>query len=195
MCITFSKKNIKKNKESGFTLVELLVSVSLFISILTISLGAIVSIMDANRKSQTLRSVMDNLNSSMESINRTIRFGQNYHCGTSGTLSSPQDCATTPSDSLTVLDSTGNQVTFALSNSRLVKTVGGTNYYLTSPDMTIQSLSFFVFGSYPYSGGAVNDNLQPRVIVSIKGYVGTKANSSSNFVIETTISQRKFDYQ
>ena len=68
---------------TGFTLVELMVSVSIFAIVMFISLGSILSILDANQKSKTLRSVMDNLNSAMESMTRTVRFGINYHCGSS----------------------------------------------------------------------------------------------------------------
>ena len=86
--------DFKKRKENkGFTLVEVLVAVALFTIIATISMGALVSIFDANKKSQTSKTVVDNLNLSIEDMIRTIRFGTNYHCGSSGNLNTSQNCS------------------------------------------------------------------------------------------------------
>lgn len=181
----------------GFTLVELLVSVSLFAVIMLISMGSILSVFEANKKSQTLRAVMDNLNFTLEAMTRTIRFGTNYHCDiTQGTLTSPRDCAA-GADSFSVLDSTGaNQVTYKLSGTRIARSInGGADYYLTSSDVTIQSLKFYVFGSTKYSTGA--DLYQPQVIIVVGGYAGstTRPTIQSTFSLQTTVSQRVFDSQ
>ena len=63
----------------GFTLVEIMVAVSVFVLVMVISSGAIISVFNANQKSKNLRSAMDNLNLTMESMTRTIRFGTKYH--------------------------------------------------------------------------------------------------------------------
>lgn len=185
------------NKNKGFTLVELLVSVSLFAIVMLISMGSILSVFEANKKSQTLRAVMDNLNFTLEAMTRTIRFGTNYHCDyTVGTLTSPRDCVA-GANSISVLDSSGlNQVTYKLSGSRIARTVnGGADYYLTSSDVTIQNLKFYVFGSTKYSNG--NDLYQPQVIIVVGGYAGstTKPKIQSTFSLQTTVSQRVFDSQ
>ena len=54
-----------RSTTGGFTLVELMVSVSLFAIVMVISMGSVVSVFDANKKSQSLRTVMDNLNSTI----------------------------------------------------------------------------------------------------------------------------------
>lgn len=185
------------NKNKGFTLVELIVSVSLFAVIMLISMGSILSVFEANRKSQSLRAVMDNLNFTLEAMTRTIRFGTNYHCDyTAGTLTSPRDCVA-GATSISVLDSSGlNQVTYKLSNNRIARTInGGADYYLTSSDVTIQNLKFYVFGSTKYSTSA--DLYQPQVIVVVGGYAGssTRPTSQSSFSLQTTVSQRVFDSQ
>jgi hypothetical protein len=68
---------------------------------------------------------------------------------------------------------------------------GAAAYALTSPDVNIQTLSFFVFGSASYASG---DLSQPRVIVLIKGYVAGANMTDSSFTLETTISQRRLDF-
>ncbi|MEI6843419.1 MAG: type II secretion system protein [bacterium] len=183
------KTDFKKNK--GFTLVELMVSISLFSIVMLISMGSIMTVLDSNRKSQSLRAVMDNLNFTLESMTRSIRFGEKYHCGTSGTLTNPSDCPSGDT-SLTLLaplpSGTTGLVTYRLSAGKIVKTVGGVDMDLTSLDVTIDRLTFYVLGS------ASSDTYQPRVLIVVKGHSGTKTSTQTSFTLETTISQRKFDY-
>lgn len=176
--------------KSGFTLVELMVSVSIFSLVMVICMGSIITVLDANRKSQNMRAVMDNLNSSLEGMTRTIRFGTNYHCGSTGTLTQPLDCVNGNS-SLTTLSSGGVSTTYSLSGGRIIRSEGGNNYYVTSPDIVVQSLTFYVLGSAPYPGNLS----QPRVIVSVSGYSGTDLDTRSSFSLQTTMSQRKIDFQ
>ncbi len=187
-------RNTDKLKNKGFTLAELLVSVSVFTVVMVISTGSVLSVFDANRKSQNLRSVMDNLNFTLESMTRTIRFGRNYHCDiTQGSLSSPRDCAG-GSSSIALTSPASSQVVYKLVGSRVARSInGGADYYLTGTDVTITHLSFRVFGSPLYSNGA--DLYQPQVIMVIGGYVGIKPTLRSTFSLETTVSQRQFDSQ
>lgn len=184
----FSLRSNTRRKRGGFTLVELMVSVTIFSLIMVISMGAILSVLTANHKSQTLRSVMDNLNSTLESMTRTIRFGQDYHGGSSGDITLPSDSGSGGDTSITVLDSTNRRVTYALTNSQITRTVdGGSAFALTSPDVTISSFNVWV------SGSTKSDAWQPRVVIVIKGTVAGKNLSGSTFILETTVSQRKFD--
>src|SRR3990167_9012172 len=75
--------------KKGFTLIELMVAISIFIVVMTISMGSILNVFDANRKSRSLKTVLNNLNLAVESMSKEMRFGKNYHCG-SGTLPVPQ---------------------------------------------------------------------------------------------------------
>ncbi len=192
-------KLLKKKYGGGFTLVELIVSVSLFATIMVISMGTIVTVFDANKKSQTMRTVMDNLNLTVETISRTIRFGSNYHCDiTKGppsypALTSPLDCASGAS-SMQVRGSDGRVYIYRQIGNRIARSINGSaNYFLTSSDVTITSLKFRVFGSPSYSTGG--DIFQPQVIITVSGYAGTKANSKSTFSLQTTVSQRIIDSQ
>jgi len=193
----FSIFNFQFSKNSrGFTLVELMVAVSLFAVIMVISMGSILSVFDANRKSQSLRTVMDNLNFTMEAMTRTIRFGSTYHCdSTVGDITVPRDCGNNgPATSLVFKAPDGTRVIYKLSGGHIARSInGGPEYFLTSSDMTIQSLTFRVFGSPTYQSGG--DLFQPQVIIVISGFAGTKETSKSSFSLETTVSQRQFDSQ
>ncbi len=185
-------KRLKQPNQSGFTLIEIMVALTIFSVVMVISMGSILAVFDANKKSQSLRAVMDNLNFTMEGMTRTIRFGTNYHCGSAGDTSSPVDC---PSGDtyLTVKAADTSKVTYKLVNGRIIRSInGGSDYFLTSPDVTIQNLSFRVFGSQPYSSGT--DLFQPQVIIVLSGYAGN-LNSQSSFFLQTTVSQMQFDFQ
>lgn len=170
-------------------------AISVFTMVLVISMGSILSVVDANRKSQSLRSVMDNLNYTLEAMTRTIRFGTSYHCDvTVGIIGTPLDCGGAGASSMAVTSSLGTQIIYKLVNGRIVRTIGGTDQYLTSSDVTITNLTFRVYGSAPY-GTNGSDLYQPEVIMVISGYVGSKPTSKSIFTIETTVSQRLFDSQ
>ena len=181
-----------KNQTGGFTLIEIMVSVSIFIMVMVIVMGSILSVLNANQKSQSLRSVMDNVDSTMDDMTRTIRFGTEYHCGSNGLLTAPQDCGT-GGTSLTVKASDGSEVTYALVSGGIARSINGApNYLVTSPDVTITNLTFRVFGSASFLSG---DYYQPQVIIVVSGYAGSKALTQSTFTIETTVSQRQLDFQ
>lgn len=187
-----SNKNKKFFFRKGFTLIELMVSISVFSAVVVVSMGSILSAIDANRRSQTFRNVMDNVNFSIEGMARNIRFGENYHCGSSGDITQPADCSGGNS-SMTVKTSSGSLITYSLSGNRVVRSVNyGSNTYITPSTVVVESLNFWVSGSAPFSSG---DLLQPRVFIIMKGYatLGSNGSSRTNFTIETEVSQRKLD--
>lgn len=186
-----------KEKKGGFTLVEILVSISIFSVVMLIVSSSIYSVFDSNKKSQSLRSVMDNLNLSLEAMTRTIRFGKDYHCDiNAGVQSSPRDCAS-GANSIAITDFNGNRVVYKLVGSRIARTInGGSDIFVTGTDVTISTTTFRVLGSAPYSPSTGTFDLaQAKVIIVIDGYAGSKATSRSSFVLQTTVSQRQFDTQ
>ncbi|MDD5068137.1 MAG: type II secretion system protein [Candidatus Pacebacteria bacterium] len=84
----FSKK---LKQTSGFTLIEMMVAVSIFAIVMTISMAALLNIIALNKKSQAVKTIMNNLNFAMEEMSRDIRFGLNYECNSVGyyVLSTP----------------------------------------------------------------------------------------------------------
>ena len=60
-------KTISKNR--GFTLIEMMVSVSIFVIVALIVSGVLVQLSAAYKKAQAMRLLMDNLNFALEKIN------------------------------------------------------------------------------------------------------------------------------
>lgn len=74
-----NKKIFKNKSQKGFTLIEMIVSLGLFIVVALIAVGALLKVMDANKKSLNLKTAINNLNFAMESMSREMRVGSNYH--------------------------------------------------------------------------------------------------------------------
>lgn len=177
---------LKARKSRGFTLVELLTAISIFAIIMTISLGSILGIFDANRKTRAMKNVVSNLNLALEGMAKEIRFGRDYHCGQSGQDTSPQNC---PSGDtyFSFLDSEGSQVTYRFMDQSLEKRVGTEQYIaITAPEVAIDSGEFYTIGS------GTGDTLQPKVLLVIKAHSGT-GKSRTDIVLQTLVSQRYLD--
>lgn len=188
-----NKKNIRL---SGFTLVEMLVAVGLFTVVAAISLGAVLTIFDSNNKSQSSKTVVDNLNLALENMTRTVRFGRNYHCGISGNLTSPSDCDNTVGSSDMVVSFNSDIVVYRLCGTSIKMSSTGSGVTdcedpnmlsITSPDTVVQHLKFYIFGT-----GV--DDIQPYVIAVIKGYVGKKQTTQTTFSLQTMMSRRNLDH-
>lgn len=193
--IFLSPKGMYRQKK-GFTLIEIMVSISVFTVVVLITIGALVSINEANRKIQSMRALMDNLNFALENISRTLRTGSAYHCGAAGTITLPQDCPMVGSDYIAIEGPGGSganpndQIVFRLSNGQIQKSTdsGSTFLGMTSPDITITTLKFYV------SGAQTLDAKQPKILLLIGGtaQAGSKG-LVSEFHLQTTVSQRLVD--
>jgi len=178
----------KSQKNKGFTLVELMVSLGLFAVVMTMSASAVLTILAANARSQSSSSVMTNLNIALESMTRDIRTGTTYTCNELTT------CAESSSFSLVTQD--GKDVTYALDGTTksITKTVdAGDSISITAtPEITITNLKFYGSGFLPCDTGC-GDVDQPLVRIVVQGEAGVKDNLKTHFDIQTSVSQRALD--
>lgn len=181
-----------------------MVSVAIFTIVMTIALGALLFMSESDRKAQSFKSVINNLNFSMDSMTRSIRTGQVYHCDISqGSVSSPRDCAA-PSASSFAFRPADSSSTFVYklesSNAALCgqpsnrvgciarSTDGGASYAsITSPEVYVDRLDFYVTGS------TVGDGFQPKVTILISGEVTVTATQKSALNLQTSVTQRIYD--
>jgi hypothetical protein len=155
---------------------------------------------DANRKAQTLKSVMNNLNFAVESMSRNIRFGTTYHCEDTDTLPppaalvNPRDCSTggpilafEPFDGDP--DDVQDQVVYRLNGTQIERSVdsGATFIPITAPEVQIEEFHFYV------DGARSSDTLQPRAVMVIRGSSGTTAKTRTEFTLQTSVTQRVLD--
>lgn len=189
-------------------LVEIMVSLSIFAIVAVSSAGALLSIIDANAKAQTIKAVMDNLSVAVENISRTMRIGTDFQCftvspsnqesahnaqgsslnsvcgpGTNGIVFMPQDAANS-SDNVRyyLAQTTVNGVT----TGTIRRYRGTTETDLTAPEVNINSIKFHILGAGTTDG-------QPRIFIIINGTAGKTTQTQSIFNIQTTVSQREID--
>jgi type II secretory pathway pseudopilin PulG len=193
-------KMMTKKNSGGFTLVEIIVALGIFVSAVTLAVGSLLSLYNANNRSQSLSSVINSLSFSIENMTRTIRFATNYHCGDtnpSSGHSTPRDCSDgNPSEDafLAVTDSNNDLIRYRFRNARIERSENSNSNSayvpITSSEVTITNMKFYVLNTTPASGG---NSEQPYVVMVIKGYAGRRPSEESGFSIETVVSQRKLD--
>ncbi len=170
-----------KQNNKGFTLVEMLVSIALFAIVLVITLGSIMTIVDVNRKSQSLTIVMNDLNFALENITRSVKTGDvQVDQSTANEIYVIED-----------LDNVKRHVKYRFAQNKIersVKPEGGSwsDYVaITSDQINIDNARFIVYDEY--------ESLQPRVLISIAGTALVGPTVSSKFHIQTTVSQRNLE--
>lgn len=187
-----------KTQQKGFTLIEIMVAVALFAVVMTISVGALLSLVDANRKAQALNSVMNNLNFALENMSRNMRVGTTYRCSTSQAvpvaIDTPQNCANGgvlvafekfDGDPLDPAD----QVVYRYVDTRIEKSSdgGATFIPITASEVVIENMAFYVVGT------TQGDTEQPRIIMTVEGSAGISTRAVTRFSLQSTISQRLLD--
>src|SRR3989344_861635 len=182
-----AKLDQREMRSGGFTLVEIIVALGIFVTTVTIAIGSLVGLYSANNKSQALSSVINDLNYSIENMTRTIRFATVFHCCSSGTLTSPQSCNN--GDTFFAVSTSSTPTIYRLQNNKLEQsTNSGASYDpITSSEVTIQYARFYVFNT------TKGDSNQPYAILVLKGFAGDKPGEQSVFDIQTKISQRELD--
>jgi prepilin-type N-terminal cleavage/methylation domain-containing protein len=191
-------------KNKGFSLIEVLVSLSIFTVVVTISVGSLLVLIDANARSRNMQEVMTNITYTLDSMTRDIRTGSDYYCSTGALPASEfarQDCASGAADNRTLSfneggqsltnDVTGARIAYRLSGGEIQRGLGDSPNWVsvTSPNTVITRLRFQVQGST-----AGTDTKPPRVTIYVSGYA--KDDDSippASFDIQTTVTQQLLD--
>ena len=184
------------NQTKGFTLIEVMVSVTIFSMVMIVATGAVFAVVNANKKTHSIKSVMTNLNFALDSMIRDIRVGSTYSCndlgnctdgnGTKFSFTANRDVnndgypnVASPSPDIVEYSVVSGRI------QRVITSNGTYTSFITAPEVVIDNLVFYVTGSGPGNG-------QAKVLISIRGYSGV-GQTQSNFNIQTTISQRSID--
>ncbi|MFA6397728.1 MAG: prepilin-type N-terminal cleavage/methylation domain-containing protein [Candidatus Paceibacterota bacterium] len=179
----FSKKKIG----AGFTLIEVMVSVLLFVIITTIGISSVINANNTNKKTQAMRSAIDNLSYVIEDMSRNIRLGSNYLCSGSTCPPAPNN----PVFPLLVFTGVDGQTIGYqfLANGVVEKSIGGLNSFIpiTSPEIKIDAVKS---GFYIYTGYGI----QPRVLIRLSGQIQTTGGIMTNFDLQTTVTQRSLNF-
>ncbi len=186
----------------GFSLVELMVSLTIFSVVMTVSIGTLLVLIDANAKAQALYSSMTNMSYVMDSITRNIRTGYDHYCGiptygmeSSNLPSGSQDCTSSGRQSSIAFNREADDVRvgYRLNGTSIEQKEGIKDWVrVTADDVRVDSFTFTVVGT----DDAVNDNdsEQPRISLYIDGKVNNGLETDTDFNLQTTVIGRILDY-
>ncbi len=176
-----------ERKKFGFSLIELMVSVTLFAIVMMVAMGTILSIVDGNKKNQAYVVAIGNLNYAVDNMTREIKTGYGYQSG----VNSGFGCAET----FTFHNTNDDELIYSLEDDggvgRLyIKYIDASiESYVTAPEIDITSLCFKTIGNEP------GDGFQPAVMIHIGGETITgKENIKTKFNISTSVTQRQVDF-
>lgn len=197
------------SQQAGFSLIEVLVSLAIFAVVVTMSVGTMIVMIDANSKAQFSQSISSNMAFALDSMTRDIRTGTDYRCSNSSTVGAlqlgdrsnyvPNDC--TGGRSAFAFTEAGESLTAGLTSNRIGfrhRTVDGVGRIerrlssdggwqaITSENVNITELTFTVRNTN------TSDSLSPQVTIYIKGE-GVGDIQDTEFVLQTTITQRALD--
>lgn len=201
-------------KRGGFTLIEMMVSVSIFVIVAFTVTATLIAISNANRKAQELKEIIDNLNFSIQSMVLRMREGKDYTCLDSTGRFDGSDpvrggavCTAIGRDGFgeaivfhdpTLPDAAGAETTVQYYREETVvgnepfgtiKTIQGTAgkpSAVTAPNVNITKFNVRV-------GGVTPDNPnKPFIVIDLAGSAQLRGgNDKTNFQMRTFVSQHK----
>lgn len=191
-------KTLKTNR--GFTLMEVMVAVSIFTIVVVVGIGSLLTINSNYRKSQTDRKSIDSLSYVLESMSRRIRTATSWDMTTTGT----------PITSFSFVDQDGISVRYFTQLGQTNETavmveivngpcpiLGGSCPLPNVPDgtYTLTPVGVDIGGSAPGTGLWFTienpPNAQPYVRINMGGTV-KNARQVTDFFLQTGISKRTF---
>lgn len=176
----------------GFTIPELLVSLFVFSLVFIGAGGLLVSGIGVQRRSGAEQELMDQASYLAEYMSRALRQAQKE-------LGDPPACLTGAGrgfnyeithggQGIKFINRLGQCQEFFLESQRMKESIAPSEQYLTSDNLQVTGLAFFV------SGAGQGDNFQPKATfaIELKGKV-TQAGFQPVTRVQTTVSQRKID--
>lgn len=212
-----------KAYSTGFTLLEMMVSVSIFTIVMTISVGAILTLNDSLQKAKLMRAAVENVSFALEGMAKKIRTGTLIICrqdpenGFSYPMKLPQDCPTGGKKISFYYPQENRFVSYqyraadSTNTSRIeISTMSFDGQFvtldsLTGNDITIKDLTFYVTGACAINNSSVpspgvipyctsSDYRQPLIKITLTGKAKIgKTRFDTTFNLQTTVSTRILD--
>ncbi len=185
-------------RAAGFSLVELMVSLTVFSIVVVVALGTLLVLIDVNSKAQALFSSTTNLSFALDAMSREVRTGYDYYCETRTSYfdeappskGATQDCVNGNFIAFT-RERDGERFAFQKNGDRLEQ-YDGTNWIpITSDrDVVISNFVIDVEDTAPLSS---SNNDQPTASIYIDGFMYNGLDSRTEFNIQTRVTQRRID--
>lgn len=163
----------------GFTLVEVMVAVSIFAIVITVGIGALLTVNSTFMLSRAQQKSINNAAFAFEKMSREIRTGSEY--------------SDNVSNGMQFTNFEGKDVVYKLNDSNtsndgcIQENVDNTGFQcLTSDDVTFNQLNFVVLGD------GSGDAKQPIVFITAYG-VSEVGKETESFTLQTAVTQRTLE--
>ena len=175
------------NKQRGFTLVEMLVAVAIFVIVAMVVTSVFITLANANRKAQSIRLVMDNLNFAIDSVALKMREATDYSCEIEGDFCNNVSFTTADDEAITYY--LGSEMIKDKPIGRIFTCPGlnctdGTP--ITAEQVDIKG--FIVSIVRPDTDAGLG---RARAALLIKGTAGS-GRTATSFNIQTTVAERNY---
>lgn len=164
-------KSFFNEKKSGFTIIELLVAMSIFVILTTIVAGAFIQSLRSERRLVALMSVSNNVGLTLEQITREIRTGYKFSSGGAN---------------LSFSSAAGN-ISYSLVGNKIQRSIGGGGAQdVTADNVSVTSLNFIV----SREGQAAMNYCTPWRVTIVMTVSAAPAVANSSITLQTTASSR-----
>ncbi len=179
------KIHLKNKYEKGFTLMEVMVSVTIFTIIVTIGMGALITIFKTLQKTRADRQTIDSISFVMDTMTRRIRTGKEYTSSDAGGGIKFIDQENVSVSFYKDSDSEGNSRIYMIDGA-----FGNQNdpVDITPENFTVKDFELTIIGTTDPS-----DGIQPMVAINLKGVV-RNGQQESQLAVQTIVSQRLLDF-
>ncbi len=168
------------NKNKGFTLIEIMVAVSIFVIVAFVASSAFITVNNANKRAQAIRLIVDNLNFTLDGMTYRLAEGVGYQAdGNSITFTNllaggKSEEVTYRWRPRTPIEG-GEGQTISLTNDRF------NDVSLISPEIDIDRASFEI----------KTDTGRPYVIISLRGKAKI-GREETTLNLQTAVTQRNY---
>jgi prepilin-type N-terminal cleavage/methylation domain-containing protein len=185
----------KKNGDKGFTLVELLIAISLFSVIVAVAVGGFSGMLRTQREISSLLTADSNVSLAIEQMAREMRTGSEFCVpGSTGTslCDCPQQDTVTGAlscNNIAFTNAEGQAVIYALQGGVLEKSIDGGATYgpVTATNVSIPYFNVLVLGNTP------GDHWSPRLTIRIGVTSKDSALVGQGLRLQTSVSSRNID--
>ena len=180
--------------EKGFTLVEILAGIFIFVLVVGTATSLLISAFNAQKRALAIREVIDGASYVIDYMSRAISMAKKDDLPIRGIT---QNCLPPPDFRNYYVENSNQKITFRtyklnecqsffLEGGRIKETRAGQTNYLTPEGLEVTNLKFFVQGDNP------NDNLQPKVTIFLE--IQKKGQPATKISLQTTITQKDLDF-
>lgn len=190
-----------KNKNSGFTLVEMMVAIAVFSIVMVTAMSALLNVIDANNKARAIKTAINNVSFALEGISKDMRMGTDYgcinedgndtNCETSGNVGVKYRSPRAYRDPISGerhfayyrFNEGNKKIEECLEKEAGDNCAVGEFTAITSAEVDIKKVIFYVLNT---------DNLlkQPKMLMTLSGEAGDKEKIKTSFDLQTSVSQR-----